>query len=69
MESKPWYKSKTLWFNLAFLVLTLILVVARFFGYGDFEPGVEWQEIVAVVGSVINLILRYATKKPISRSL
>ena len=57
--TKPWYTSKTLWFNL----LALIVTVAMGFGFGDLELA-EWVEPIALgLIAVINLILRAVTNK------
>ena len=50
----PWYKSKTIWFNL----LLLATAVASLFGFLDYTPSPQASEIIAVVVSVVNLILR-----------
>jgi hypothetical protein len=58
-EAKPWYASKTVWWN----VLNLATYVAStFFGYkpGNIDP--QTQVLITVLG---NLVLRYVTKVPI----
>ena len=68
MQSKSWYLSKTLWFN----ILALIVAIASAFGYtGELPP--EWMLFVPAVIAVINMILRLVTKMeidgPVARAL
>ena len=58
---KPFWKSKTLWFNLIFLLVTL----ATSWGYTDWQPTTEMQQIITGVVLILNLILRYMTKQGI----
>ena len=59
---KEFWKSKTFWFNALFLVLT----VAGVFGYGEFAPDQDAKDIAMAVTLVVNLILRFVTKEPIT---
>lgn len=59
---KPWYLSKTFWFN----ALYLVLGVATYFGWLDFKPDTNTIELASVVVAVINIILRYVTTVPIT---
>lgn len=61
MESKPFYLSKVFWFN----VLALIVLVANGFGFVDFQADPETTEYAAVAITLINVILRFATRVPI----
>ena len=65
MDSKPWYASKTVIFN----VLYLVLVVAGAFGFNSFQPSAEVAQFGVILGMIvpliINLILRFKTKVPI----
>lgn len=58
---KVWYKSKTFWFN----VLALICIIASRFGYTGELPE-DWQLWPSLIIAIINLILRFTTKQPIS---
>jgi len=62
MEKRFW-QSKVFWFN----VVALIVVVAGAFGFGEFSPDPEVVEYGVVVVTVINLVLRFVTKVPITR--
>lgn len=63
MTPKPWYQSKTVWFN----TLTFIVVIATFFGYTPNTQIVETTTAILVALSpVVNLILRAITKQPIN---
>ncbi len=55
---KPWYRSKTVWFN----VLGVAVVIGKLLGFSLFQldPTLE-----AGVLAVFNLILRFATRVPI----
>jgi len=59
MEAKPFYESKTFWFN------ALFLAVAGMFGFGGFQPSALWVEIVAVVVAGVNIGLRLITASAI----
>lgn len=61
MNSKPWYMSKMFWFN----VLAFAAAVAVSFGYTGQLPA-EWEQYVGVFVAVINILLRFVTKTPIT---
>jgi protein-S-isoprenylcysteine O-methyltransferase Ste14 len=58
MQSKSFWESKTFWFNLLTLLVTVALPVLNHFGWAEFEPGAEWVAITGVLVTVVNLILR-----------
>ena len=58
---KAWYRSKTFWFN----VLALICIIASRFGYTG-ELREDWQLWASLIVAIINLILRFVTKQPIT---
>ena len=53
--NKKWYTSKTLWVNF------LGIVGIAFFGIGEIPP-----ELLAMGLAVINMILRWITKGPVT---
>ena len=59
---KPFYLSKTFWFNVLFLAGG----VAAYFGFADFKPTDNVMELTSVAVAVINIILRFVTTQPIS---
>lgn len=61
---KPFWRSKTLWFN----ALALALTVAGAFGFGDFRPSPEVEAIALVIVTLINLVLRFATSQAVGLS-
>jgi hypothetical protein len=62
---KKFYLSKTFWFN----VLALTVAIANPFGFLDFVPDEHLAEYAAAVVTVINVILRFVTEKPITLKL
>jgi len=61
MNSKAWFESKTVVFNL----LALLVAVATAFGFADFVPD-TWVETAAIaIISTVNLFLRFQTSKPV----
>ena len=58
---KPFYQSKTFWFNILFV----IVAVAGFFGFTEYQPDANTAELAAVLIAVINLVLRFLTKAEI----
>ena len=62
---KPFYKSKTFWFNVLFLVVS----IAEAFGYADFVPGGDVQNLAVGLIAVVNILLRFVTREPIHTSL
>ena len=59
---KPFYKSKTLWVN------GISFVVAVLFALGLVEPELpsDLEQFVVPVVFLINLVLRFVTKEPVS---
>lgn len=58
---KPWYMSRTIWFNgLSFLVL-----VASAFGFGEFNPDPKVAEYGTLVVTMVNVVLRLMTSAPL----
>lgn len=64
METKIWWASKTLWVN----VVALIAMITSAFGL---NLGLDAEMQVAIVGAimaVVNIVLRFATKTPVTLS-
>ena len=61
MYDKEFYRSKTFWFFLLYLVVA----VANVFGFGGFQAAPDQVEIAAVIVAVVGLVLRFLTKEPI----
>lgn len=61
MEGKPWYQSKTVLFNVLFLLVS----VAAVFGFSSFQPEPKWAEAIAAVVAILNIVLRFISKDPI----
>lgn len=59
---KPWYLSKTLAFNL----ITIAVMVAGAFGFGEFTADAWTAEAVTVIVAVINIGLRMVTRAPLA---
>jgi len=57
MEFKPFWKSKTIWFN----ALAVLVFVATYFGFADFQPDVDLMALAAGVLNVVNIALRLKT--------
>ncbi len=55
---KNWYESKTLWFNIAALLVAVLGPVAEGFGYtGDVPTNLEVYIVPAI--ALVNMALRY----------
>ena len=54
---KAFYESKTFWFN----ALTVILAIAAYFGFGEFQADPRALELGTVIVGVINIALRFAS--------
>jgi hypothetical protein len=59
---KAFYESKTFWFN----ALTVVLAIAAYFGFGEFQADPKALELGSVIVAVINIVLRFATSKAIA---
>jgi uncharacterized membrane protein len=56
---KGFWKSKTFWFN----VLAVVVAIAGQVGFAEFEPDAE---LIAVIVGIVNVILRFAVKQPLT---
>ena len=62
---KNFWQSKTFWFFL----LSLVVSVAGAFGFADFVPEAAFGEIGVAIISVVGIVLRLITVKPIDSPL
>ena len=58
---KKFYASKTFWF----FILSLVIAVAGYFGFGDFMLSPDQAEIMTIIVSVIGIVLRLFTEKAV----
>jgi len=63
INGKALLTSKTFWFNVIFIIVT----IAGYFGYADFEPDSKVVEILGTVFAIGNILIRTVTKEPITR--
>jgi len=52
--TKPWYQSITIWFNL----LAILVGIAMQFGFSDFQPESWTNDVILLVVTGVNLMLR-----------
>jgi len=62
METKPWYKSLTLWVGIAEVVSAALLQVASFLKTGVFTA----EAIIMLVVGIVTIVMRLRTKIGIS---
>ena len=60
-NSKKWYASKTLWFNVA----AFVVAVLASFGYSGTLPD-DWAPFIVPIVTIINIILRLTTNKKLA---
>lgn len=66
LETKPWYRSTTLWFNaLALLVYLLGVFLDNYHALGIVLPA-SWAAWLAMASILGNAALRFKTARPIS---
>lgn len=62
-EVKPFYKSKVLIFN----VISIVVMVAGYFGFSEFTPNAEYLDtatkVMAAILPLANIALRFFTDK------
>lgn len=65
-EVKHFALSKTVWFNVIALAITVLVAVLAPYGYtGELPP--EWATIVPALVALVNIILRWVTKRQWTR--
>lgn len=66
VTTKPWYQSKTVWFNLVFVALGVVDWLLGSLGYQDFQPSEESTEFLTAVLILGNIFLRKLTTTKIT---
>jgi hypothetical protein len=61
MNAKSIFLSKTFWFNL----LALVVLVAKPFGFGDFQADPDLESYALVIVTLVNIVLRLLTKETV----
>ena len=61
MKAKAFYTSKTFWFG----ALWLVIGVANWFGFGDYQPEAKVNEIFEILNGVAIIFLRFKTNTPV----
>ena len=64
MDAKPVLRSKTLWFNIAALLIFVFVSVATPFGY-DGSMNEDFENLAQALVLIINIALRFLTKQPV----
>lgn len=59
---KDWYKSKTVWFGLIWIVATVLT------SSGVFVPSKDMTELAAAFAGVLVVVLRMLTSQPIGKA-
>ena len=59
---KDFWKSKTFWFG----VLWVIVGVAGLFGYADYVPDSDVEQIAEIVNGIIIIVLRFLTSQGVA---
>lgn len=67
MDAKPWYTSKTIWYNVLTIALAVIgfLMVTQSTSGLPFDLDPKW---LVIASGIINIILRSVTNAPVTRS-
>lgn len=67
VDTKVWYTSKTVWWNVGTIVLAILgfLMVTQASGGLPFEIDGRW---LVIVSGIINIILRFVSNDPLTRS-
>jgi hypothetical protein len=64
---KPWFTSRTVWFNIGAAIVTFVVAMAQAISgqVVEIDPTVQ-ATAVALFVSVVNVILRFVTREGIS---
>ena len=63
METKKWYQSKTVWFN----IISGVVAVSTTLANSTFAQDPKVQAIAAAIITLGNLALRFTTDQPITK--
>ncbi len=63
MDAKPWYQSKTIWFN----ILTTGLAILSLTEFGAIVPA-SWAKYIAFIMAAGNVLLRFISDGPVTIS-
>lgn len=66
-EAKPWWKSKTMWANIAIGVAAAVTELAPLADVMQPEQAASFRSVLLVVGVLANLLLRIVTTGPVTR--
>lgn len=70
VKSKPWWKSKTVLFNIIAAASVILLEVQELLGTFPEGSVPEWvTKVVVGAIAVINLVLRFTTGQPVTASM
>lgn len=67
VKTKPWYMSKTIWWNVGTIVLAILgfLMVTQASGGLPFDIDGRW---LVLISGIINIILRFVSPGPVTVS-
>jgi hypothetical protein len=65
-NSKKWYESKTIWFNIVMLVLQ---IVGQIMNSPLLADHMQVLEILSTVQTLGNIVIRFLTDSPVAKSL
>lgn len=64
---KPWWKSKTIWFNVLMALAAILTEIEQLLAMGLFDTP-EWaSELIILFSAIINIFLRTITDQGIKR--
>lgn len=59
-QSKPWWKSKTIWANVISAAVAVLLLVSQSPSFA------EYGEYLALAQGILNIVLRLVTTQPVT---
>lgn len=67
MQTKPFWESRTVWFNALTMVAALLVLLMEMSAAGTLPFSVDARWIV-LGQAIINLVLRFVSNQPLTRS-